>query len=132
MGLQRVPANGRKGSNLTYGRTYRGGNKGPGGHRGGRGQRRTRAGSPSPENLPDPNILQLDFDDLFDTLSDAIGIVPPQAYKVIGNGSTTAPGIIQMGYTHWYQVQKSDGTIVSVFFNPTTNKWAGSHLSSAN
>jgi len=81
--------------------------------------------------IADPNegIAEM-FEGQFDTLEDAVGCIPPNDVTVLDERPTTNAAIVAIGFTTMIRCMSDCGTIYTVFYNPTTGKFAGAHVSS--
>jgi len=66
----------------------------------------------------------------YDSIEDAVGEVSPNGVDVLEVRRTTNRNIRNQGFTEMYRVQDSDGTVFTVFRNPSTGRYSGAHHSS--
>jgi hypothetical protein len=69
------------------------------------------------------------FEEVFDTLEDAVGCIPPNEVVILETRPTTNPAIIAIGFTQSICCV-ANCEIYTVFKNPTTGKYGGAHPSS--
>lgn len=69
------------------------------------------------------------FEEVFDTLEDAVGCIPPNTVHILETRPTTNPQIIAIGFTQSIRCI-ANCEIYTVFKNPTTGKFGGAHPSS--
>ena len=70
------------------------------------------------------------FENEWDHLEDAIGDSSITGVRILETRDTTNANIYDSGYITAYRVEHSNGEIWTVFYNPTTKKYGGEHLSS--
>lgn len=77
---------------------------------------------------PGDGIAEM-YEEVFDTLEDAVGCIPPNEVVILETRPTTNPAIIAIGFTQSIRCV-ANCEIYTVFKNPTTGKFGGVHLSS--
>jgi RHS repeat-associated protein len=67
------------------------------------------------------------FEEQFDSLADAIGEINEDLVQIVDEVPTNNDFIRSQGFTKTIYAVGSDGEQVTVFYNPTTGKFAGAH-----